>query len=399
MAQAEMENVTNSEKQFTAVMSAAESRPQRSFLRRIWNAIFRSSNEDFEKKLQNLSKEEAVVHTRMKRRTQAWRKFARSIILYSIILEFVVVGIAIISTRSPDLTFQMRALRVLPAFVLPALSTLLYSTCSSLHRICERKDHKTLDRLRAERKAKLDELKEQTNYYVTQQLIQRYDLDPAAKAAAASVLASKLVAESGLKLSVQDNPSLDLSQGKSHDVELVESAGLKNRKQSHGNSHSASIVATEQVSLQSTLSADDGNPQGRTRQQQGFDVEHHQRGKASEGGWIARLAALLVGEDPTQCYALICGNCHVHNGLARKEDFPYITYYCPHCHAFNGSQQTAGGDTNIAAGGANSVSTTIPNGSIVGQRQVHGIATGSITHDAITSHLCDTSVVSQTKGD
>lgn len=22
-------------------------------------------------------------------------------------------------------------------------------------------------------------------------------------------------------------------------------------------------------------------------------------------------------------------------GLAKKEDFPYITYYCPHCHALN----------------------------------------------------------------
>lgn len=26
-------------------------------------------------------------------------------------------------------------------------------------------------------------------------------------------------------------------------------------------------------------------------------------------------------------------------GLARKEDFPYITYYCPHCHALNKSKQ------------------------------------------------------------
>ena len=26
-------------------------------------------------------------------------------------------------------------------------------------------------------------------------------------------------------------------------------------------------------------------------------------------------------------------------GLARKEDFPYVTYYCPHCHALNQSKQ------------------------------------------------------------
>ena len=36
----------------------------------------------------------------------------------------------------------------------------------------DNKDHKTLERLRAERQAKIDELKEKTNYYTTQQLIQ-----------------------------------------------------------------------------------------------------------------------------------------------------------------------------------------------------------------------------------
>lgn len=27
-------------------------------------------------------------------------------------------------------------------------------------------------------------------------------------------------------------------------------------------------------------------------------------------------------------------------GLARKEDFPYVTYYCPHCNALNRSKQS-----------------------------------------------------------
>ena len=38
--------------------------------------------------------------------------------------------------------------------------------------IGDRKDQKTLERLRAERQEKIDELKEKTNYYITQQLIQ-----------------------------------------------------------------------------------------------------------------------------------------------------------------------------------------------------------------------------------
>ena len=41
--------------------------------------------------------------------------------------------------------------------------------------IGDRKDQKILESLRAERKAKIDELKEKTNYYITQQLIQVSD--------------------------------------------------------------------------------------------------------------------------------------------------------------------------------------------------------------------------------
>ena len=32
------------------------------------------------------------------------------------------------------------------------------------------------------------------------------------------------------------------------------------------------------------------------------------------------------------------------SGLARKEDFQYITYHCPHCHILNGSNQLGEAD-------------------------------------------------------
>lgn len=44
----------------------------------------------------------------------------------------------------------------------------------------------------------------------------------------------------------------------------------------------------------------------------------------SFGGWFARIAALLVGEDPTQCYALICERCFMHNGIVLKLIFPLL---------------------------------------------------------------------------
>lgn len=44
-------------------------------------------------------------------------------------------GFAIISSRSTELPWQVRALRAVPVFALPAVVTLLYSTCASYHRM------------------------------------------------------------------------------------------------------------------------------------------------------------------------------------------------------------------------------------------------------------------------
>ncbi|KQK00434.1 uncharacterized protein At2g24330 [Brachypodium distachyon] len=307
-------------------------------LGRIWRGLF-GGREDYEKRLQYLSKEEAAVHARMRRRTQFSRRTVRNIIVLSVLAEVVAVAYAIMMTRNEDLTWQMRAIRVLPMFALPAISSVLYSAVVNFTRMRERKDEKTLEKLRAERKAKIDELKERTNYYLTQQLIQKYDLDPAAKAAAASALASKLGAESGLKIHLGEEPNLDAAVARSNEVDILATDGLRNRKQPNvrggrTGSTTAAHTSAQGAESSSTLSAGLENVQPQRV------VEHYQGSGASDGGWVAKIAALLVGEDPSQSYALICGNCHMHNGLARKEDYPHITYYCPHCHALNTSKQS-----------------------------------------------------------
>ncbi|XP_039851135.1 uncharacterized protein At2g24330-like isoform X1 [Panicum virgatum] len=348
-------------------------------LGRMWRALF-GGREDFEKRLQYLSKEEAAVHARMRRRTQFSRRAVRNLIVLSVLAEVVAVVYAIMMTRDEDLTWQMRAIRVLPMFVLPAVSSLIYSTVVNFTTMLERKDQKTLEKLRAERKAKIDELKERTNYYLTQQLIQvsgqvsitqatqihefqvsylfsslatpilnvicivhvqKYDLDPAAKAAAASVLASKLGEETGLKLHVGEEPKLDAAVARSNDVEILPSDGMRNRKQPNARRSRTGSPSAAHPPAQGTESSPTASA-GLETAPAPMVVEHHQGTGANDGGWIAKIAALLVGEDPSQSYALICGNCHMHNGLARKEDYPHVTYYCPHCNALNTSKQSMG---------------------------------------------------------
>lgn len=140
-------------------------------------------------------------------------------------------------------------------------------------------------------------------------------------------------ADSGLKVFLGDESQSVPSTGKSNDVELVQSSGLRNRKELHNRASSEGSTITRQ--------SDGGTPTSAAEHEQLVVDHYHSDGLSMQNnGWIARLAALLVGEDPTQSYALICGNCHMHNGLARKEDFPYITYYCPHCRALNRPKQS-----------------------------------------------------------
>ncbi|KAJ6815653.1 uncharacterized protein M6B38_133560 [Iris pallida] len=369
-------NSTGGEAAAAAVLEESKKKTEKKkwLIARVWRAIFRSggSSEDYERKLHSLSKEESSVHARIKRRALSSRSRSRNIIAVSIALEVVAIAYAVLSTRSEDLDWKMRAIRIFPMFGLPVVSTIIYSGLMSLTRMFDRKDQKTLERLRAERQAKIDELKERTNYYTTQQLIQRYDLDPAAKQAAATVLASKLGADSGLKLYVGD----ESNAGRSTDVELVQSTGLHNRKPSYIRSNSTGSATLSQFIDETSMEYINDGQEAADQNQRA--VEHFKGPSPKDGGWFARIAALLVGEDPTQCYALICGNCHMHNGLARKEDFPYITYYCPHCRALNGSRQSDdhGSAPSTPRDSQSSGSVTGGTGAVSGLETVQEVPTG-----------------------
>jgi endoplasmic reticulum junction formation protein lunapark len=137
---------------------------------------------------------------------------------------------------------------------------------------------------------------------------QRYDLDPAAKAAAATVLASKLGADSGLRVFLGDETRRDAAIGRSNDNNLGPTTGLRQRK-GHVTNGAGRAQSLEPFDGSNVY---DGSDEGPSPPNQ--TVEHFRGPSGNDGGWLARVAALLVGEDPTQCYALICGNCHMHNG-------------------------------------------------------------------------------------
>ncbi|GFT48000.1 endoplasmic reticulum junction formation protein lunapark [Nephila pilipes] len=54
-----------------------------------------------------------------------------------------------------------------------------------------------------------------------------------------------------------------------------------------------------------------------------------------ERTFMDRLVDYLVGDGPSNRYALICRQCQSHNGMALKEEFDYVAFRCCYCFQFN----------------------------------------------------------------
>lgn len=144
--------------------------------------------------------------------------------------------------------------------------------------------------------------------------MQKYDPDPAAKAAAATMLASKMGADAGLKVFLQDQPPANVPKSESSDVGVVQSSGLRNRKASLARSCSLGCNTSHLTNNETPLSTGLEIPKS-SEDKQLVVVDHHPPSSyIRDASWVSKLAALLVGDDPTQSYALICGNCLKHNG-------------------------------------------------------------------------------------
>ncbi|XP_017891029.1 endoplasmic reticulum junction formation protein lunapark-B [Ceratina calcarata] len=51
--------------------------------------------------------------------------------------------------------------------------------------------------------------------------------------------------------------------------------------------------------------------------------------------YLDRLIDVLVGDGPSNRYALICRHCESHNGMALKEEFEYFGFRCCYCNFWN----------------------------------------------------------------
>ena len=69
-----------------------------------------------------------------------------------------------------------------------------------------------------------------------------------------------------------------------------------------------------------------------------------------------QMVEYLVGDGPNNRYALICSQCHSHNGMALRDEFEYTTFRCAYCYQLNPARKKK--PTLEAVGGADSTHQT-----------------------------------------
>ncbi|XP_078048079.1 zinc-ribbon metal-binding protein lunapark isoform X3 [Augochlora pura] len=56
---------------------------------------------------------------------------------------------------------------------------------------------------------------------------------------------------------------------------------------------------------------------------------------ARERSYLERLIDYIVGDGPSNRYALVCRQCYSHNGMSLKEEFEYFGFKCCYCNTWN----------------------------------------------------------------
>ena len=52
-------------------------------------------------------------------------------------------------------------------------------------------------------------------------------------------------------------------------------------------------------------------------------------------GVVEKVVDYVVGDGPSNRFALICAFCHSHNGMSLKDEFEYLAFRCCYCNGYN----------------------------------------------------------------
>lgn len=254
------------------------------------------SEEDYETMLDRLNHEIQLHEENQTRIKMTSSRVISSYLFYAISLYIIIAGL-----------YTLRSTSVIPlkALILAISSFVIYFIYLILNKWFERLQEKEVDKLiklRRRQQTKVEELKKKNSYYITKELIERYETPT----------------KTSIMKAGTPNPSSPVKLDNNCTTPSGTPLLIQNIATPVNNTPIPEKVNTPRT-------------------------------------WIDKLLDKIIGEETKDedKYALICESCFVHNGLVMKEEYPKRKFSCYSCgfitqkHSLDDSLKDISEDTNV----------------------------------------------------
>jgi len=292
--------------------------------------------EDLELKLENLSKS--------KTDTVAWQKKVLGyLVTYSIVFYLIAAVVVYFKFFPEARTRNEQLFLLLPFLVTPVIIFLLRKGLTWWYHRKVGKGEQQLVKLR-ERKAKiLDEVMEKETYKVAKQILDKYAPHKAQSPPRQGLLGSQ--GGSGVRggSEIRRRPGPPSQPPARLNASLPVTTVQPQPTSRPGQGISGAIQGPTPAGPPPPVGRGGGPPAiGR-----GAPVGPPGLGRGAPGpplprpvlprerGYMDKFVEYLVGDGPTNRYALICRQCQSHNGMALRDEFEYIAFRCCYCYYWN----------------------------------------------------------------
>ncbi|KAI6101729.1 hypothetical protein EDD17DRAFT_60164 [Pisolithus thermaeus] len=267
----------------------------------LFTRLFRKSgSEDYEQILSSLAADVQKRQTRLAEIRLRERRTTLHFTLGTIFIWFAYVGLWYMRTLPQ--TWRESGLGKAAVLIGPILILFARRMMQIWYSWKGGREEKTLMAVLKKQRAKVEEIKQKTNYYSTRNLIEKYDEPPPLSTPNATPLRRRNVVAS-----VPSTP-LTLKSPPSQQYPATPNGQIK-----------PSVLQLSPTP----------QPIQATRKQ-----------------WFDKLADAILGDDESSVsvaasrYALICQKCFAHNGLVKESEWEDTQYNCPKCGFFNPSARS-----------------------------------------------------------
>ncbi|EFA06588.1 Protein lunapark-like Protein [Tribolium castaneum] len=223
-----------------------------------------------------------------------------------------------------------RIIYIIPLIILPMLLILIKRTLSWYYSRKIRKNQKKLSTLKEEKKKILEEVMDKETYKVAKTILEKFAPEQVIK---------RNPAFDNQSTPVKSGPLVTLTPtNQSH-------SGLRYRGQLSTAAPNRTLGSTmTPISRQALVPLT--TPSLLSRPSQGgrpsipsTPLPLPRAILPRERTVLDKMVDYLVGDGPSNRFALICKNCAAHNGMAIKEEFEYLSFRCCYCLTFNPSRK------------------------------------------------------------